>query len=936
MTLSLRDDIATFTNQQQGFEAKNKLVKPEEFTTGYNHDFTNDEIPDQKTFDKFDSPSSSAEMAAAREARAAEKEGIKNYKLFTEQEVRNIYNAVDKVYPFDETKATLLRDDGKPSQEQLKKFRNARLKCQIMMAYSMGLRASELAEMDKPEYAFKWKNINLEDGTVKVTGKNNKTRKIIIPPSALLHMREWHKIAGQIDPNFDNSQFVFPSFDRFGTVEIDKPMTGQVFRGDLKKLSKASGINPKRLRPHVFRHSYATHMYMHGVGLEVISELLGHARLDTTRIYRHISDEFQQSVARPVIEGLDPSGRTTTADAAPKGVMGEGSSKAFNQFLNELDPAQRADLQDIMHTYRDGVGDQNKGRVYLISQLEKFGPENAAVLDQEAMRLRRGQVPGGLEGGPSAAQQAKEGVHKVLGDSPLNNDMDAKIADDRLKASIPQLLGERDNFSKGEFGKNFDVKVTPEGAQQVLDIAKAENISIAEAHDKLVTSIETTHYRLGDPEARENFRNYINNLFPQGIGRPGEKVIFDPPGMPKGIIADAFDHHVIAQYLFDQGKLVDGDPVKTTEGRRTKLYKYAQSVGAVNDDGSIKGSGDINTSSYVGNKIAAMEARGGEYRWSSFDVDETTGQRVFIPLTGPNVKVYPYLSPELNGYEVPEAEAKKKPGVLPAWARQEPSPEQKKFFADMREYDRLEDSTKRMGGNPNLAADLGAARERIGEIKGEYKFVRGVPTVFPEFIPELVDANKEIYNLSSSFNPENFEENTRLAEAASSKQATTPDFNKMPKVPQGALVQRKLSFKETAQKSALGDMLEKLGKGTAKALPFAILGYGGYEISKGKPALSVGAEMLTPMVIDSSPAYGSIIYREEQRQELTRKAQRKEMKTFRSADEAAMRAVEDSKIESSVEPLARLGSNIVEGVTSFFTTEDEPKPVDNDNSFINQ
>mgnify|MGYP003668151870 CR=1 FL=1 len=124
--------------------------------------------------------------------------------------------------------------------------------------------------------------------------------------------------------------------------------------------------------------------------------------------------------------------------------------------------------------------------------------------------------------------------------------------------------------------------------------------------------------------------------------------------------------------------------------------------------------------------------------------DETTGQRVFIPLTGPNVKVYPYLSPELNGYEVSEAEAKKKPGVLPAWARQEPSPEQRKFFADMREYDRLEDSTKRMGGNPNLAADLGAARERIGEIKGEYKFVRGVPTVFPEFVPGLVDAPKTL------------------------------------------------------------------------------------------------------------------------------------------------------------------------------------------------
>ena len=197
MTLSLNADIATFTDREKGF-TRNKVIVPEDFETKYDNSFS--------------SPSSDAEMDAVRKARAAEKEGIKNYKLFTEEEIKKIYDAVDKVHPYDEVKSTVLRDDGKPTQEQLKKFRNARLKCQIIMAYSMGLRASELAEVDKPEYAFKWQNIDLEQGTVKVTGKNNKTRKIIIPPSALLHMREWYKIASQIDPNFKNSPFVFPPF----------------------------------------------------------------------------------------------------------------------------------------------------------------------------------------------------------------------------------------------------------------------------------------------------------------------------------------------------------------------------------------------------------------------------------------------------------------------------------------------------------------------------------------------------------------------------------------------------------------------------------------------------------------------------------------------------------------------------------------------------
>lgn len=943
MTLSLNRDIAVFTDESKGFSKKNNIVDGESVSTRYNHDFTTDAIPDGKALDKFESPSFKAESDAAKAQRKAEKAAIKNYKLFTEEEVRKIYDAVDKVYPYDEAKATILRDDGKPTQEQLKKFRNARLKCQIVMAYSMGLRASELAEVDKPEYAFKWQNIDLEQGTVKVTGKNNKTRKIIIPPSALLHMREWYKIASQIDPEFKNSPFVFPSFDRAGNVDISKPMSGKVFFESLKSLSDESGVDSRRLRPHVFRHSYATHLFMHGVGLEAISKQLGHARLDTTRIYQHITDEFLEGQVRPVIEQLDPSGRTLTPteQAKPKGIMGQGSSKEFMDVLNSLEPEQRSSLQDVMHNYRDGAGDENKGRVYLRSQFEKlgFGDNVVPILDQEAIRLRRGQIPGAAAGSPSATQQSQEGKFKPLQSSPLTNEMDAKIADDRLKATIPQRLGERDNFKQGQFGTNYKVNVTPQGAQIVLDIAKKDNINIAQAYDKLVTSIETTHYVLGDPEARDNFRNYINKLFPQGIGRPGEKVLFDPPGFPKGMTADAYEHHAIAQYLLDNGKLVDGDPVRTTEGRRAGLYKYAQSVNAVNKDGSIKGSGDVETSSFVGNQIAAMEARGGEYRWSSFDVDEKTGQRLYIPFTGPDAPVYPYLMPSLSGYEVSDAEAKKKPGVLPAWATQTPSPEQAKFFADMREYDTLNDATKRMQGNPNLVADLAAAKERMGEIKGEYRFVRDVPTVFPEFVPGLVDAPKTILALSSSFDPDNIDKNSELADKAATKQAQTPDANKLNLVPKGALFENKrVDFKKSAQNSALGDALSKLGKGTAKALPFLGLGYGGYEIYKGKPALAVTAEMLTPMILDASPAYGGLSLIEEERQRLTIKAQDREMKELRSADRMAMRDIRAQEAiareQSGVIGLGRLGSGIVSGVASFFDREDEAKTETKDNEEV--
>ena len=50
----------------------------------------------------------------------------------------------------------------------------------------------------------------------------------------------------------------------------------------------------------------------------------------------------------------------------------------------------------------------------------------------------------------------------------------------------------------------------PELPETVFTKDKKDNINIAQAYDKLVTSIETTHYALGDPEARNNFENYIN------------------------------------------------------------------------------------------------------------------------------------------------------------------------------------------------------------------------------------------------------------------------------------------------------------------------------------------------------------------------------------------------------------------------------------------
>jgi integrase/recombinase XerD len=68
-------------------------------------------------------------------------------------------------------------------------------------------------------------------------------------------------------------------------------MTRQVFARLLKQVALAAGIEPRRVSPHVLRHSFASHMLARGADLRSLQLLLGHADIATTQIYTHVLAE---------------------------------------------------------------------------------------------------------------------------------------------------------------------------------------------------------------------------------------------------------------------------------------------------------------------------------------------------------------------------------------------------------------------------------------------------------------------------------------------------------------------------------------------------------------------------------------------------------------------------------------------------------------------
>ena len=148
----------------------------------------------------------------------------------------------------------------------------------LEVLYSCGLRVSELTSL-------KLSDIRFKEGYVKVVGKGNKERFAPIGSSAIKFLNIYLKeIRNHQDIKKGSEDIVF--LNRRGN-KLTRVMIFTI----IKQLAEKIGMK-KKISPHTFRHSFATHLIEGGADLRAIQEMLGHESITTTEIYTHLDREY--------------------------------------------------------------------------------------------------------------------------------------------------------------------------------------------------------------------------------------------------------------------------------------------------------------------------------------------------------------------------------------------------------------------------------------------------------------------------------------------------------------------------------------------------------------------------------------------------------------------------------------------------------------------
>lgn len=166
----------------------------------------------------------------------------------------------------------------------------------LTTVYSCGLRLQEALDL-------KVADIDSERMVIRVHGKGSRQRDVPLPESTYQVLRAYWK-------THRNKVLIFPALGRDGkkggaaTVPMARSSVQQMMRRIVKELPKIK----KHATLHTLRHSYATHLIEAGINLRIVQQYLGHASLDTTTIYLHVTESGNEDATGRInrlMGGLD-------------------------------------------------------------------------------------------------------------------------------------------------------------------------------------------------------------------------------------------------------------------------------------------------------------------------------------------------------------------------------------------------------------------------------------------------------------------------------------------------------------------------------------------------------------------------------------------------------------------------------------------------------
>lgn len=195
--------------------------------------------------------------------RFLKREGIIKENIAMYLETPKTWQAIPSVLTIEETNKLLSQPDRQTSN-------GARDAAILELLYSSGIRATELCLL---------KIVDVDDDAIRVFGKGSKERLVPIGSQAiaaidhyLLHFR----------CQFEGDE------ETLFLSQWNKPLDRITLWHIVKRHAAAAGIN-KNISPHTLRHSFATHLLDNGADLRIIQEMLGHASINSTERYAHVS-----------------------------------------------------------------------------------------------------------------------------------------------------------------------------------------------------------------------------------------------------------------------------------------------------------------------------------------------------------------------------------------------------------------------------------------------------------------------------------------------------------------------------------------------------------------------------------------------------------------------------------------------------------------------